>query len=145
LQTIGALLFFTPESWIYILPKYKKVGRTPFFPTLCRSVSGAREVNNSSDLLVESLAEPALSRAVKRAVWMRDGAACSIRSKNGRRCRSSYGLEIDHVIPFASYSIYQPFISHLSAIYQPLISHVIAWGTITQVPNRLVKFSLINK
>jgi hypothetical protein len=39
---------------------------------------------------------------VRHAVWHRDGGRCTyIDLKNKRACNSSFGLEIDHIIPFA--------------------------------------------
>ena len=40
--------------------------------------------------------------AVRRDVWRRDHGCCSyVDPHSGRRCRSRYRLEIDHVVPFA--------------------------------------------
>lgn len=38
---------------------------------------------------------------VKRAVWRRDGGHCSFRGEGGRLCRSTAGLQYDHIIPWA--------------------------------------------
>lgn len=38
---------------------------------------------------------------VKRAVWRRDGGHCSFRGDTGRLCRSTAGLQYDHIVPWA--------------------------------------------
>jgi hypothetical protein len=40
-------------------------------------------------------------RAVRRAVWQRDGARCTYVDANGQRCRETGGLELDHIDPHA--------------------------------------------
>jgi hypothetical protein len=39
----------------------------------------------------------AIPAAVRRAVWRRDEGRCAYRSEGGRRCGSTWNLEIDHV------------------------------------------------
>jgi hypothetical protein len=39
--------------------------------------------------------------AVKRAVWERDGGACTYVSPTGRRCGSRWFVEYDHILEFA--------------------------------------------
>jgi hypothetical protein len=39
--------------------------------------------------------------AVRRAVWERDGGACTFTSDDGRRCGSAWMLELDHIQPVA--------------------------------------------
>jgi hypothetical protein len=44
----------------------------------------------------------AIPAELKRAVWTRDQGRCRfVDAKSGRRCSSSYALEIDHIIPYA--------------------------------------------
>jgi 5-methylcytosine-specific restriction endonuclease McrA len=50
-----------------------------------------RETSESSDI----------PRAVKRAVWRRDGGQCKFVAPNGQRCRERTFLEFHHVIPRA--------------------------------------------
>jgi 5-methylcytosine-specific restriction endonuclease McrA len=38
---------------------------------------------------------------VKRRVYAQDGQRCSFTSKNGKRCRETHFLEMDHRVPFA--------------------------------------------
>jgi hypothetical protein len=39
---------------------------------------------------------------MKRVVWTRDQGRCRyVDRKSGRRCNSSYALQIDHIIPYA--------------------------------------------
>jgi 5-methylcytosine-specific restriction endonuclease McrA len=38
---------------------------------------------------------------VKRAVWRRDGGHCAFRGEGGRLCRSTAGLQYDHIVPWA--------------------------------------------
>ncbi|MFA5138202.1 MAG: HNH endonuclease signature motif containing protein [Elusimicrobiota bacterium] len=40
-------------------------------------------------------------RAVKRAVWARDGGRCAYVAPDGRRCESRDALEYDHIVPWA--------------------------------------------
>ena len=40
-------------------------------------------------------------KAVKRAVWTRDGGRCVYTSSDGRRCESRDALEYDHITPWA--------------------------------------------
>lgn len=40
-------------------------------------------------------------RAVRRAVWARDGARCAFVAEDGRRCECRRGLEMDHIVPFS--------------------------------------------
>ena len=42
-----------------------------------------------------------VSRAVRRAVWKRDGERCTYVDAMGQRCRETGGLELDHVDPHA--------------------------------------------
>jgi hypothetical protein len=42
-----------------------------------------------------------LSPATKDKVFTRDGGKCTYVSKNGRRCNSTWGLQIDHIEPHA--------------------------------------------
>ena len=42
-----------------------------------------------------------IPRAVRRAVWKRDGGACTYVSPTGRRCGSRWMLEFDHIHEFA--------------------------------------------
>ena len=39
--------------------------------------------------------------AVRREVWKRDGGQCAWRSEDGRRCGSTWKLELDHIVPAA--------------------------------------------
>jgi len=41
-------------------------------------------------------------RAVKRAVWERDGGQCAFASSEGRRCTERAFLEFHHVQPYAT-------------------------------------------
>jgi 5-methylcytosine-specific restriction endonuclease McrA len=34
-------------------------------------------------------------------VFLRDGGRCTFTGTNGRRCNSTWDLQIDHIIPFA--------------------------------------------
>lgn len=43
----------------------------------------------------------AVARAVRSAVWRRDGGRCAFLSPDGRRCGSRAGLELDHILPWA--------------------------------------------
>lgn len=38
---------------------------------------------------------------VKRAVWKRDSGHCAFRGEGGRLCRSTAGLQYDHIVPWA--------------------------------------------
>jgi hypothetical protein len=38
---------------------------------------------------------------VKRAVWRRDSGHCAFRGEGGRLCRSTAGLQYDHIVPYA--------------------------------------------
>ena len=39
---------------------------------------------------------------LKRAVWSRDQGRCGyVDPKTGRRCNSTYALELDHAVPYA--------------------------------------------
>jgi 5-methylcytosine-specific restriction endonuclease McrA len=42
-----------------------------------------------------------VSRAVRRAVWKRDGERCTHVDATGQRCRETGGLELDHIDPHA--------------------------------------------
>jgi 5-methylcytosine-specific restriction endonuclease McrA len=42
-----------------------------------------------------------VSRAVRRAVWKRDGERCTYTDATGQRCRETGGLELDHIDPHA--------------------------------------------
>src|SRR5690606_37608459 len=49
-------------------------------------------------------AQPAdryVPKAVRREVYDRDGGCCTFESADGRRCGEVFGLEIDHIVPFA--------------------------------------------
>ena len=43
----------------------------------------------------------AVPAAVRREVWQRDGGRCTWRGADGRRCGSTWKLELDHVHPAA--------------------------------------------
>ena len=43
----------------------------------------------------------AISAAVRREVWKRDGGCCTWIGIDGRRCASRWKVEIDHVVPAA--------------------------------------------
>ena len=40
-------------------------------------------------------------KAIRDEVFAREGGRCTYVGRNGRRCRSNWDLEIDHVLPFA--------------------------------------------
>ncbi|MFL5300082.1 MAG: HNH endonuclease [Anaeromyxobacteraceae bacterium] len=42
-----------------------------------------------------------ISAAVRREVWKRDGGRCAWCAADGRRCRSTWMLELDHIVPAA--------------------------------------------
>lgn len=42
-----------------------------------------------------------IPRAVRDAVWSRDGGRCTFVSAGGRRCECRRALQIDHIIPFS--------------------------------------------
>jgi len=43
----------------------------------------------------------AIPAAVKDKVYKRDGGKCTFVGKNGKRCSSTWNIEIDHIVPFA--------------------------------------------
>jgi len=43
----------------------------------------------------------AIPAAVKDYVYKRDGGCCTFVGEDGRRCNSTWNLEIDHIVPFA--------------------------------------------
>jgi HNH endonuclease len=47
------------------------------------------------------MAREPIPAAVRREVWKRDGGTCSWRGDDGRRCGSTWKLELDHVVPAA--------------------------------------------
>ncbi|MFL5262189.1 MAG: HNH endonuclease, partial [Anaeromyxobacteraceae bacterium] len=42
-----------------------------------------------------------ISAAVRREVWKRDGGRCAWCAPDGRRCGSTWKLELDHIVPAA--------------------------------------------
>jgi len=41
------------------------------------------------------------ARRLRNFVWARDGGRCTFTGKNGMRCESRRGLELDHVVPYS--------------------------------------------
>jgi 5-methylcytosine-specific restriction endonuclease McrA len=67
---------------------------------------GARDQVNPRQRGCRDRANPrqrgrSVPRAVRRAVWKRDGARCSYVDASGQRCRETGCLELDHVDPHA--------------------------------------------
>lgn len=63
----------------------------------------ARPINHSprgSDRAGPRRRSRAVPAAVRRAVWRRDGGRCTFMGPHGRRCGSTWDVEIDHVRPF---------------------------------------------
>ena len=42
-----------------------------------------------------------IPRKVRDEVFLRDGGKCTFKGTNGRRCNSTWNLQIDHIVPFA--------------------------------------------
>ena len=59
---------------------------------------GAKNLSNPANPRQRGRSVP---RAVRRAVWQRDGARCTYVDATGQRCRETGGLELDHVDPHA--------------------------------------------
>ncbi|MFL5271059.1 MAG: HNH endonuclease [Anaeromyxobacteraceae bacterium] len=59
-----------------------------------------REQQGDSSRHPSKAREP-IPAAVRREVWKRDGGKCAWRAEDGRRCASTWKLELDHVVPAA--------------------------------------------
>lgn len=64
-------------------------------------------IDREKSFSVRTAAKPRLRsrripKAIKVAVWNRDGGRCAYVADDGRRCESQDALEYDHVIPWAS-------------------------------------------
>jgi 5-methylcytosine-specific restriction endonuclease McrA len=70
----------------------------------CRTISRSREVRVDG-YPTFSVSHPVASRwiasATRHLVWARDAGQCTYISPDGTRCESRYGLEMDHVRPYA--------------------------------------------
>ncbi len=57
----------------------------------------------SSEASAQSPGEPTrfIPQAIKDQIFKRDGGQCAYRGPDGRRCDSSWNLQVDHIIPFA--------------------------------------------
>lgn len=70
------------------------------------SPSGSAQASGSRPPEAPRLPDPpsrrsrAIPRAMRRAVWRRDGGRCAYRGVGGRRCNSTWDVEVDHVNPF---------------------------------------------
>jgi len=42
-----------------------------------------------------------IPRKVRDEIFLRDGGRCTFKGTDGRRCNSSWNLQIDHIVPFA--------------------------------------------
>ncbi len=65
-----------------------------------KKVQGVREKRSVGTSEVKAGQRQAIPAATRRAVWKRDGSRCTY-THQGKRCNSSYRLEIDHVRPVA--------------------------------------------
>jgi hypothetical protein len=66
-------------------------------PTV-QGVQGAREKRSVGTSEVKPGQRQAIPAATRRAVWKRDSSRCTY-THQGKRCNSSYRLEIDHIRP----------------------------------------------
>ena len=74
----------------------------PRDPAVSTGKSSARSKVSVPPAAVSTSAKRYVPLEIKRQVWKRDGGECSyVDHKTGRRCRSRYGLQYDHIQPFA--------------------------------------------
>jgi 5-methylcytosine-specific restriction endonuclease McrA len=69
-------------------------------PSRTRKAAAPREPQCDGAPQAGKAREP-ITAAVRREVWKRDGGRCSWRAADGRRCGSTWMLELDHIVPVA--------------------------------------------
>jgi hypothetical protein len=82
-------------------------------PTVAASAPEATRVGVAAQAANQIVTEPRSPRregpresipaAVRRAVWARDGGRCSWLLDSGGRCGSTHWLELDHLVPWATW------------------------------------------
>jgi hypothetical protein len=70
--------------------------------TARRAATGAKPTSAATAAAKSCASGRAISAAVRRQVWQRDGRRCSYADpQTGRRCNSTHLIEIDHIVPHA--------------------------------------------